>query len=437
LKLSFHGADLGVTGSCHLLEANGKRILIDCGMMQGSRELDEDNAQPFGFDPAAIDAVLLTHAHLDHCGRLPLLYKQGFRGTILATDATRELARLVMLDSAHLQEEDGRRRSRHDSRAGGEVSAPLYSVLDAMNCLDRFGPPAAYGTPIDLAPGLVATFFDAGHILGSASILISCRENGRDRSIVFSGDLGNAGRPLLRPPSPPKAADFVVMESTYGDRLHRPFAESVEEFYRAVSDAFARGGNVVVPTFALERAQEILFFLRQGIEQNRLTPSAQVFLDSPMAISATEIFRHHPECLEPDVGALFSHGKDPFALPGLHMTRETMDSIAINRIGGAPSSWRDPAWRRAAESATICGTICGARNRASSLSAMPRRGRWRGKSSTGRNKSGCSARRFRCVRVSTLSTASRPTPISANWLPGASRLPVPAPLSSSMASRGR
>jgi metallo-beta-lactamase family protein len=170
--------------------------------------------------------------------------------------------------------------------------------------------------------------------LGSASILVSCQENGSDRSILFSGDLGNAGRPLLRPPAPPKAADFVVMESTYGDRLHRPFAESIEEFYTAVSAAFARGGNVIIPTFALERAQEILFFLKRGIEQNRLAPTAQVYLDSPMAISATEIFEHHPECFEPDVAALFGHGQDPFALPGLHMTRGAMDSIAINHVTG-------------------------------------------------------------------------------------------------------
>jgi metallo-beta-lactamase family protein len=334
MKLSFHGADLGVTGSCHLLETSGRRILVDCGMLQGSRELDEENAEPFGFDPAAIDTVLLTHAHLDHCGRLPLLYAKGFRGEIIATAATRELARLVMLDSAHLQEEDARRRARGHRRAGGEDGAPLYSVLDAVNSLDRFGRVAEYAKPIDFAPGVTATFHDAGHILGSASVLVTATELGRARRLLFSGDLGNAGRPLLRPPAPPHAADVVVMEATYGDRLHRPYAQSVEELYEAISATFQRGGNVVIPTFALERAQEILFFLKRGAEMSRVPPAMQVFLDSPMAISATQIFEHHPECYEPEVRELFREGRDPFALANLHMTRDSQDSIAINRITG-------------------------------------------------------------------------------------------------------
>lgn len=336
MKLSFHGADRGVTGSCHLIEAGGCRILIDCGMFQGSRELHEENADPFGFEPAKVDFLLLTHAHLDHCGRLPLLIKRGFQGEIITTAASRELVRLVLLDAAHLQEEEARRRARASSRRGDDESkhVPLYSVLDALNSLDRFGRTAVYGRPLELRPGLRATFLDAGHILGSASILIEAEERGGSRRILYSGDLGNAGRPLLRPPAVPPAADIVVMETTYGDRLHRSLDASVEELYQAIEDAFARGGNVIIPTFALERAQEILFFLRQGIERNRLNPSMQVFLDSPMAISATEIFERHPECYEPDVAALFKDGRDPFFLPGLHLTRESADSIAINKIRG-------------------------------------------------------------------------------------------------------
>jgi metallo-beta-lactamase family protein len=337
MKLSFHGADRSVTGSCHLLEAAGKRVLIDCGMYQGGRELDEENAEAFGFDPAGIDFVLLTHAHLDHCGRLPLLVKRGFRGEIVTTAATRELTRIVLLDAAHLQEEDAARRARRHARRGQAPSPePLYGVLDALNSTDRFGRAASYGQKLSLAPGIEVTFYDAGHILGSASLFIEVTERGATRRIVFSGDLGNAGRPLLRDPVAPPRADAVVMETTYGDRLHKPIGPSVEELYGAIEATFRRGGNVIIPTFALERAQEILYYLREGVDRGRLGDSLQVFLDSPMAISATEIFRRHPECFDAAAAARFDAGHDPFALPGLHFCRETAESMQLNRIvGGA------------------------------------------------------------------------------------------------------
>jgi metallo-beta-lactamase family protein len=336
VKLSFHGADRGVTGSCHLVECAGRRILIDCGLYQGGREIDEENAEPFGFDPASIDHVVLTHAHLDHCGRLPLLVKRGFRGEIVTTAASRELARLVMLDAAHLQEEEARYRQRHGARRGANhvSSEPLYSLLDAMNSFDCFGRTAVYGQPLELAPGVRATFLDAGHILGSASVFLELEESGHHRRVLFSGDLGNAGRPLLRPPAVPPKTDVVVMETTYGDRLHKPLAPSVEELFAAVTDSFKRGGNVIIPTFALERAQELLYFLHEGVERGRLTASTQVFLDSPMAISATKIFERHPECYNSETKELFREGRDPFHLPGLHFTRETAESIAINRVSG-------------------------------------------------------------------------------------------------------
>jgi metallo-beta-lactamase family protein len=335
VHISFHGADRDVTGSCHLVEAGGKRILVDCGFFQGSRELDDENAAPLGFDAASIDALLLTHAHLDHCGRIPLLCKRGFRGEIIATGATRELARLVMLDAAHLQEEDARRQTRRNARAPDPTDgAPLYGTLDALNACDRFGRVAVYGQPITVAEGVVVTYFDAGHILGSASILFEVEEGGRKRRALFSGDLGNAGRPLLRPPANPPQVDVVIMETTYGDRLHKAIAPSIEELYQAISATFQRGGNVVIPTFALERAQELLYVLRQGRERNQLPPAMQVFLDSPMAISATEIFERNPSAYEPAIAKLFRDGRDPFSLPGLHFTRETAESAAINRITG-------------------------------------------------------------------------------------------------------
>jgi metallo-beta-lactamase family protein len=335
MKISFHGADRGVTGSCHMIECAGRRILIDCGLYQGGRELDEENAEDFGFDAASIDYLLLTHAHLDHCGRIPLLSKRGFKGEIITTAASRELARLVMLDSAHLQEEEARYQARRKARHGhAHNTLPLYSVLDTLNSTEHFGRTAHYNQPLELAPGLRATFFDAGHILGSASVFLELEEDGQRCTVLFSGDLGNAGRPLLREPVTPDHTDVVVMETTYGDRQHKELAPSVEELYDAIADTFKRGGNIIIPTFALERAQEILFYLREGVIQNRLPGSLQVFLDSPMAISATEIFERHPECYEADVAELFHEGRDPFHLPGLHFTRDTAESIALNRVGG-------------------------------------------------------------------------------------------------------
>jgi metallo-beta-lactamase family protein len=336
MKLSFHGADRGVTGSCHLLEAAGKRILVDCGLFQGGRRLDEENAEDFGFDARKIDLVLLTHAHLDHCGRLPLLVKRGFRGEIVSTSATRDLTRLVLLDAAHLQEEEARSLARRRERRGENHrnGEPLYSLIDATNVFDQFGRAAAYGEALELPPGLRVKFFDAGHILGSASVLVEVEEGGAGKKILFSGDIGNYGRPLLRDPDPPANVDVVVMETTYGDRLHRSLDASIMEFYEALNTSFRRGGNVVIPTFALERAQELLFYLREGVEQNKLPPSMQVFLDSPMAISATEIFRKHPESCGPEVARLLGGGVNPFEPPGLHFCRESAESIALNSVRG-------------------------------------------------------------------------------------------------------
>lgn len=228
MKLSFHGADRDVTGSCHLVECAGRRILVDWGMYQGGRELSEDNSEPFGFDPAAIDLVLLTHAHLDHCGRLPLLVKRGFHGKVVTTAATRELARLVVLDTAHLQEEEARYHAGHAQQPGGKENEVLYSLLNVLNSLDYFGRVAVYGQPLDLVPGVRVTFVDAGHILGSASLLLELKEQGVRRRVFFSGDIGNAGQPLLRDPVS-VATDVVVMETTYGDRRHRPLPASVDD----------------------------------------------------------------------------------------------------------------------------------------------------------------------------------------------------------------
>lgn len=343
MQISFHGADAEVTGSCHLIECAGKRILIDCGLFQGGREIEEDNSADFGFDAASIDFVLLTHAHLDHCGRVPLLVKRGFRGEIITTAASRELARLVLLDAANLQEEESVRRERGRARHGDHRDTqPLYTVVEALNALDYFGRTAAFTKTLQLAPGISATFIDAGHILGAASIYLELEENGANpgdvktsRRVLFSGDLGNDnGAPLLQAQENLPPCDVVVMETTYGDRRHRSLDLSVQELYAAINDTFARGGNVIIPTFALERAQELLYFLREGREQKILSGSLQVFLDSPMAISATEIFERHPECFSEKLAAILRENKDPFRLPGLHFVRETAASMALNRISG-------------------------------------------------------------------------------------------------------
>jgi len=337
MKISFHGADRGVTGSCHLVECGDTRMLIDCGLYQGGREIEEENAKPFGFAPQDIDFLLLTHAHLDHCGRVPLLVKQGFRGEIVTTSASRDLARLVMLDSAHIQEEEAAHRARRAARKKKTPPiAPLYTNLDVLDSIDRFGRTVSYGQPIELAPGIRVHFLDAGHILGSAQLLLELEEGEKRQRLLFSGDLGNAGRPILRDPTLPPRVDTVVMETTYGDRLHRPLGPSIEELYQAIADTFAKGGNAIIPTFALERAQELLYFLREAVESKRLPRHTPVFLDSPMAISATEIFERHAECYDAESCKLFRAGRDPFQLPGLRFTRQASESIAINRIvGGA------------------------------------------------------------------------------------------------------
>lgn len=336
MRLGFHGAAQNVTGSCHLFEAGGKKIIIDCGLYQGGRELDEENAEPFGFDPADIDFLLLTHAHLDHCGRIPLLVKQGFSGEIITTSASCELARLVLLDSASLQESEARYKTKKAARHGQKQQTiqPLYDVVDVLNCFSLFGRSAQYDQTLELAPGIKVTFIDAGHILGSASIVLEVQHGGQQCRVLFSGDLGYDERAIIKDPATPPHADIVVMETTYGDRLHKTLQPTLQEFYTTISNTISRGGNVIIPSFALERAQELLYYIREGIENRLLPHYLPVFLDSPMAISATQIFQRHPECFDDETCAVFKSKDDPFMFPGLHFTRETADSMAINNVAG-------------------------------------------------------------------------------------------------------
>ncbi|PIE57911.1 MAG: MBL fold metallo-hydrolase [Desulfobulbus propionicus] len=336
MELAFHGATRNVTGSCHYLEHDGTRILVDCGLYQGKKEMEEENRSDFGFDPASIDFLLLTHAHLDHCGRIPLLVKNGFKGSIVTTAATRELARLVMFDSARIQEEEARYRNYRKKKRNREdlTFQPLYTTVDALRCLDNFVDIRAFEQPFSLRPGISTTFYDAGHILGSASILVEVRTNGSGKRVLFSGDLGYDQRAILPDPASPPASDIVVMESTYGDRQHKSLQPSIEELYQAINNTVSRNGNVLIPSFALERSQEILYYLREGVEQSKLPADLKVFLDSPMAISATEIFRRHPEYFDEETEDVLDRGQDPFEIPGLTFSRETADSMALKQMRG-------------------------------------------------------------------------------------------------------
>ena len=241
-----------------------------------------------------------------------------------------------MLDSARIQEEEADFRNKKLRKNGKtEQETPLYTTLDALTCLDFFYDITAFNHSYDLGPGMKATFYDAGHILGAASILLELGEDGCRKRILFSGDLGYSGRAILRDPATPPKADIVIMETTYGDRLHKQLNPSIHELYRAIELTLKRNGNVLIPSFALERTQEILYYLREGIEQGLVKENLQVFLDSPMAISATEIFQRHPECFDTETWEIFKTGKDPFELPGLHYTRETAQSVALKQIKGA------------------------------------------------------------------------------------------------------
>lgn len=334
MKITSFGAAETVTGSCHLVETNGTKFLVDCGLFQGGHEEEERNYGSFPFDPRELDFVLLTHGHLDHCGRLPRLVKEGLGGPIITTAATRDIARFILLDAAHLQHEEFLIRQRKHRRSGREVKQPLYSVEDVLYTLDQFEPRAKYEESLALAPGLSATFRDAGHILGSAFIELVAEENGRKKRVTFSGDLGNLGQHVVPDPLLPHECDLVATESTYGDRNHRSVAESVEELAEAVNETIKGGGNVIIPTFALERAQDVLFYLGQLRHAGKI-PESPIYLDSPLAINITEVYRRHPQCLDEGVQRMLEAGEHPFMFAGTHFTRATEESKRLNEASGA------------------------------------------------------------------------------------------------------
>lgn len=330
MRVTVFGAAGGeVTGSAYLVETARAAVLVECGMFQGKNGLGERNRSlPRSLHGASLAAVLLTHGHLDHTGRLPLLAKEGYRGPVYATPATGEITGLILRDSAHLQEHDAERLSRRRARAGDPPVAPLYTLRDAERILGDFAP-APYREPIEVAPGLRARFIEAGHILGSSSIQLLADEDGRETRVVFSGDLGPRGAPILRDFESFHDADLVVMESTYGDRNHRPFGETVEQFIAIMEKAIEGKGKILVPTFAVGRAQTLLALLAWIFRSGRVEPFP-VFLDSPMAVEATEIYRRHPELFDEELRGYIREKVLRDDLKTLRATVRTEESMAIN-----------------------------------------------------------------------------------------------------------
>lgn len=332
--LTFLGAIQQVTGSCYLLESReGSRVLLECGMRQGRREEEEANEQPFPFDPASIHAVVLSHAHLDHSGLLPRLVASGFRGPIFATQATSELIELMLLDSAHIQEHDAEWENKWRARLGKPEVKPLYNTVDTERALKR-RQPLPYGQAHEVAPGISLTFHNAGHILGSAIVELEIHDHHLTRRLVFSGDLGNTCSPLMQDPTFLDRADVVLMESTYGDRDHRCSEETIDELAGILQQAHRDGGNVLIPSFAVGRTQDLLYYLGRFYHEGRL-PQQAVFLDSPMAIRANQIYsRFHDQFDEHDRALIQQHGDGDLRkwLPPLRITASPEDSMAINRI---------------------------------------------------------------------------------------------------------
>ena len=329
MKLSFFGADQCVTGSCHCLEVNGKRILVDCGLQQGRDEVS--NAE-FPFAASAIDVVLVTHAHIDHSGRIPMLIKQGFQGRILTTRLTADLLDIMLLDSAHIQEQDAEWKNRKGERSGAPHVDPLYTIEDASR-VREFMTTCEYGEKVELCEGVTVEFVDAGHLLGSASIIVDATEGGVTKRLVFSGDLGNINQPIIRDPVHIYGADYVVMESTYGDRNHTEVWSYTDDLAQIIDETIARGGNVVIPSFAVGRTQELLYFIREIKDAGlvKSNPDFPVYIDSPLAKKATTIFTGNLHgYLDEDALALVQDGTHMFNFTNLRMTETSEESKALN-----------------------------------------------------------------------------------------------------------
>ena len=334
MKIKFLGAAENVTGSRFLVETDKSRILIDCGLYQ-EREFRSRNWENFPVRPSEIDNVILTHAHLDHCGYLPKLAREGFKGKIFCTPPTAGIVQISLMDSAKIQEEDAKfkkRRHKRTGRKGAHPEIPLYTTKDARKVFSLFEK-VSYQQEIQISPGIKATLYDAGHILGSAMVELKIEENGKEKILIFSGDIGRWDRPILRNPTLFEKADFVFMESTYGNRLHEEKEPSLKKLQRIIVETKEAGGNVVIPTFAIERAQELLYDINKLLKEDKI-PHLLVFVNSPMAINVTEVFKKYPDYFDKEARALLKEDESLFDFPLLKMTRTTAESKAINYIKG-------------------------------------------------------------------------------------------------------
>lgn len=333
MKITFCGAAKTVTGSCFLVETKTCRFLVDCGLFQGHSKEDELNREDFPFNPAEIDFVLLTHAHIDHSGRIPKLYIDGFKGSVIATKATAELCSIMLPDCGHIQETENEWLNRKRLRAGKPLIQPLYTSEDAVECMKLFKG-VAYNKIEKPAEGVSAKFRDAGHMLGSAIIEVWVNEDGRETKLVFTGDLGSKDMPILRDPEVVEDADYLIIESTYGNRLHEHKKDRAERFVDIVTGTIKNGGNVVIPSFAVGRTQEIIYELNQEKakfeEKIKELMGIPVYVDSPLAISATEIFRNSLDCYDEEAREYIQNGDNPLDFPGLYFTRSADESRALN-----------------------------------------------------------------------------------------------------------
>jgi metallo-beta-lactamase family protein len=330
MKLKFLGAAKEVTGSCYSLETKEEKILVDCGMFQGGKDMERMNYENFDFDPKEFNAMLLTHAHLDHCGRIPKLVRHGFRGKIFATAATRDLALVIMMDSAKIAAEDIKHENKRRSKDGLPPRKPLYGTFDVKNAMRLFVP-VEYARDVTITKNILARFYDAGHILGSASIQIKVKEKNKSTLVVFSGDLGKPEAVLVKNTEPIEKTDYALIESTYGDRVHPPVETRKKELIRIINETHKKGGKLLIPSFAIERAQEIIFcigdYMRDG-----LIPKMNVYLDSPMASKATDVFIKYANSFNEDVQRSIAKKRDPFNFPGLIRTISVEESKTINSV---------------------------------------------------------------------------------------------------------
>ena len=338
MKITFLGATKMVTGSNFLVEAAGKKFLVDCGMYQGKAELEEENYKPFDYNPAEIDFMLLTHAHIDHSGRIPKLYNEGFSGPIYAHKATCDLCGIMLPDSGHIQEMESQWKNKKRLRKGEQELPPLYTAEDAIRCLEIFTP-VKYDEIIEITPEIYVRFNDAGHMLGSSIIEIWAKEDGKETKAVFTGDLGNNDIPLLASPTMIDNCDYLVMESTYGSRLHNRNEQKAEIFLNVVSETIDHGGTVVIPSFAVGRTQEILYELDKIKETRddeefrrkyKTLMKAPVYVDSPLAISATEVFKQNTDLFDDEIKEEMERGDNPLEFPGLRFTQTADESKALN-----------------------------------------------------------------------------------------------------------